>query len=152
VYENVLEAYLWFVFVILSGNGLVNQIVIVIVIVNGNGVVIAVDGGDDVVGARRWIVSGALEGKAVGIAPAVEEETGSIGAAVASTVVEVEAVMLPEEGTAAAVGDSLACSLLWDMVLCDCSVAVEVGRRLDREEVPVVHTVGSAEVPGLRSC
>ena len=129
-----------------------NQIVIVTVIVSANEVVSDVDG-DDVVEARRWIVPSARDSEAVDIAPVIEEEVGSIGVVGERMVVEVEAVVLPEEDTAAAFGDSLACSLLLDMVvLVDWSVAVEEGSLLDREEAPVADMVSSAEVPGLRSC
>ena len=60
-----------------------------------------------------------MEGKAVGIEPAVEEEVGSIGVVVEGMVFEVGAVVLPEEEIVVAVGDNWPCSLLWDTVALD---------------------------------
>jgi hypothetical protein len=85
----------------------------------GNEDVSNVDGGDCVVVARRWIVRGRVEGKAVGIA--LEERVARIAVEGGSMVFEVEEVVLLEEDiVAAAAGDSSACSLLlWGMETLD---------------------------------
>jgi len=84
----------------------------------GNEDVSNVDGGDCVVVARRWIVRGRVEGKAVGIA--LEERVARIAVEEGSMVFEVEEVVLLEEDIVAAAGDSSACSLLlWGMETLD---------------------------------